>query len=97
MKVAPDARLDDGFFDVVNIGDLGALQILAKSPLLYLGKHLSIEGVTHQRALSIAARPARATDTISIELDGELPGRLPAQFEIVPKRLKVRVPRSENR
>jgi diacylglycerol kinase family enzyme len=30
---------------------------------------------------------------INIETDGELPGKLPATFEIVPKILKVRVPK----
>jgi diacylglycerol kinase family enzyme len=30
-------------------------------------------------------------DEIKLEVDGELPGRLPATFEIIPKALSVRV------
>ena len=30
---------------------------------------------------------------IHLETDGELPGKLPAVYEIVPKALKIRVPR----
>src|SRR6266480_2557026 len=29
MKIAPDAKLDDGLFDCINIGDAGAFRILA--------------------------------------------------------------------
>ena len=40
MKIAPDAKLDDGKFDVVSIGDIGAARILANAPRLYSGAHL---------------------------------------------------------
>jgi diacylglycerol kinase family enzyme len=33
-------------------------------------------------------------EEIHIEVDGELPGKLPATFEILPNALKVRVPKS---
>jgi diacylglycerol kinase family enzyme len=33
-------------------------------------------------------------DEIHLELDGELPGKLPAVFEILPNALKVRVPKN---
>src|SRR6185503_13278610 len=39
MKIAPDAKLTDGKFDVVGIGDLSALKILMSAPRIYLGSH----------------------------------------------------------
>ena len=36
MKIAPNAKLADGKFDVISIGDLGAARILANAPRLYL-------------------------------------------------------------
>jgi YegS/Rv2252/BmrU family lipid kinase len=90
MKVAPDAMLDDGRFDVVTIGDLGALKILANAHKLYRGTHLEMEQVQQSHARIVTARPARKDDKVMIEIDGELPGRLPARFEILPRALRVR-------
>jgi diacylglycerol kinase family enzyme len=92
MKVAPEALLDDGFFDVVIIGDLGALKILANAHKLYRGTHLEMEQVRQSRARIVSVRPARKDEEVLIEVDGELPGRLPATFEIRPRALRVRCP-----
>lgn len=90
MKIAPDAALDDGLLDIVAIGDLNALQILANSPQLYRGTHLSIEQVRHELARKVEARASDAKEDILIEVDGELPGRLPVTFEIIPAALRIR-------
>lgn len=92
MKIAPGATLNDNRFDIIAIGDLGALSILINAPRLYLGKHLGIEQVQHAHARHVNARPARANEEVLIEVDGELPGRLPATFEILPAALNVRCP-----
>ena len=93
MKIAPDAKLNDGLFDVVVIGDLGALDILSNGYKLYTGSHLSLEQVYHAHARRITVRPAERDTTIALECDGELPGRLPATFEILPSALRVRCPK----
>ena len=92
MKVAPDALLDDGQFDVITINDLGALKILANAHKLYRGTHLEMEEVYQAHARLVVARPARKDEAVAIEIDGELLGRLPATFEILPKELRVRCP-----
>jgi diacylglycerol kinase (ATP) len=92
MKIAPDARLNDGRFDIITIGDLGTLRILANAPRLYMGKHLGMQQVHHHLAARLTARPAKTDALVSIEVDGELPGRLPATFEILPRALRVRCP-----
>lgn len=93
MKIAPEAKLTDGMLDVVTIGDLGPLKIFTNAPRLYLGAHLSMPEVGHALAKTITARPANKTEEVAIELDGELPGRLPATFQILPDALRVRCPR----
>jgi YegS/Rv2252/BmrU family lipid kinase len=45
MKIAPDARLDDGFFDVVNIGDIKTAKIILNAYTLYRGTHLNLKEV----------------------------------------------------
>src|SRR5512132_195189 len=92
MKIAPDAKLTDGKFDVISIGDLGAARILANAPRLYLGAHLSMEKVGHALATKIVARPVDGDRRIEIEVDGEIPGQLPATFQILPRALRVRCP-----
>jgi diacylglycerol kinase (ATP) len=90
MKIAPHAKLNDGKFDVVSVGVLGAFKIFTNAPRLYLGAHLGMQQVGHALAAKVLARPAAKTEEISIEVDGELPGRLPATFQIVPNALQVR-------
>jgi diacylglycerol kinase (ATP) len=91
MKIAPDAKLTDGKFDIVSIGDLSALKIFTSAPRVYTGSHLSMSEVNHTLARKISVRPADRDTDIALELDGELPGRLPATFQIVPQALRVRV------
>lgn len=92
MKIAPNAKLTDGKFDVVSIGDLGAARIFANAPRLYLGAHLGMAEVGHALATKILARPIETGQRIEIEADGEIPGHLPATFQILPKALRVRCP-----
>lgn len=92
MKIAPDAKLADGKFDVVSIGDLGATRLMANAPRIYLGAHLGMSEVGHVLAKKISARPAEKDEIVQIEVDGELPGFLPATFQIIPKALCVRCP-----
>jgi YegS/Rv2252/BmrU family lipid kinase len=90
MKIAPNARLTDGKFDVVTVGDISALKIITSAPRLYFGSHLSMSEVGHTLAKRVIAQPADRNHKIILEIDGELPGRLPAQFQIIPGALKVR-------
>jgi YegS/Rv2252/BmrU family lipid kinase len=91
MKIAPNAKLDDGLFDVVAVGDVSAATILTNSYRLYLGTHLGMHEVNHARARRLSARPASGEE-VKLEVDGELVGRLPAEFEILPAALRVRCP-----
>src|SRR5207249_5276924 len=78
MKIAPDAKLDDGYFDVVTIGDASAFRILTNAPRLYFGAHLRMSEVTHALAKQVVARPVNKDKEVRVELDGEVVGRLPS-------------------
>ena len=90
MKIAPDAKLTDGKFDVVGIGDLGAMKIFTSAPRVYFGSHLSLPQVSHALARKVTVRPAERGADVDLEVDGELPGKLPATFQIIPQALSVR-------
>lgn len=97
MKIAPNAKLTDGKFDVISIGDLGAARILANAPRLYIGAHLGMSEVGHALAARVVARAVDNDQCIEIEVDGELPGHLPATFQILPKALRIRCPQVSQR
>lgn len=92
MMIAPEAKLDDGFLDVINIGDIKTAKVILNAYTLYRGTHLDLVEVKDTLAKRIEARPQNAHDEVHIEIDGELPGKLPAVYEVVPKALRVRIP-----
>jgi YegS/Rv2252/BmrU family lipid kinase len=88
MKIAPEAELDDGFFDVVAVGDMGVGDFLLRGHKLYRGTHLSLDKVSCRRARKVIAEPLDA-EPVRLDVDGEAPGRLPATFEILPGALRL--------
>ena len=92
MMIAPEAKIADGFLDVINIGDIKTAKILLRAYTLYRGTHLALTEVKDRRAKRIEARPFNDGEEVHIEVDGELLGKLPAVYEVVPEALKVRVP-----
>lgn len=91
MMIAPDAKIDDGLFDVVNIGDLGTAKIMANAISLYRGTHTAMPEVKSKKASRVEISPADPNEEILIETDGELPGKLPALYEIIPNAIRVRI------
>jgi YegS/Rv2252/BmrU family lipid kinase len=90
MKICPEAKLDDGSFDLVAVGDLGRMEVLAKIHRIYSGDHLSMKEVRSVRCRHLSVAPADPGAEIPVEIDGETPGRLPASFEIRQGALRIR-------
>jgi YegS/Rv2252/BmrU family lipid kinase len=89
MKLAPEARQDDGLFEVVTIGDVTKLDFLTTAPKLYSGRYLSHPKVELLRSPSVVIS---AAEPLPLEVDGEPIGSTPARFEVVPSALRLRVP-----
>lgn len=92
MLIARDAKLDDGLLDVVNVGDISTAKLLLSAHTLYRGTLGNLNEVNVKRARKIEISAADNSREIHIETDGELPGKLPAIYEIVPNALRVRFP-----
>jgi YegS/Rv2252/BmrU family lipid kinase len=92
MMVAPDAKPDDGLFDVVIIGSSPKAKAMADMKLLYTGQHVNRPNVRVVRAHKVVAAPVAETKgrPVFIEADGENVGKLPATFEILPRALNLR-------
>ncbi|MDT8447738.1 MAG: diacylglycerol kinase family lipid kinase [bacterium] len=88
MWIAPQARNNDGYLEVVVLGDLNPLEVVTKFAHIYRGTHLGMPNVYHYRAQSLEAQ---CDPTSWIDLDGEAPGQLPAKFEVLPLALTLRI------
>jgi YegS/Rv2252/BmrU family lipid kinase len=88
MKLAPDARQDDGLFDVVLIGDVTKIDFLTTAPKLYSGRYLSHPKVELLRGSAVTVE---AAEPLPLEVDGEPVGTTPARFEVVRSALRLRV------
>ncbi|MBS0278137.1 MAG: diacylglycerol kinase family lipid kinase [Proteobacteria bacterium] len=92
MKVAPNARPDDGLFDVIVMGGTPKSRAAADMKLIYTGEHLNNPAVRALRGSRVVAVPVAETGghPVLVEVDGESAGRLPATFEILPRALNLR-------
>jgi diacylglycerol kinase (ATP) len=82
MRIAPNARVDDGFFDWVIVPGMPRLSLLGKFPLLYSGSHVRDPQILQGRGRVIEARGVAGP--IRLDVDGESLGALPARFEVLP-------------
>lgn len=94
MMIAPEAKINDGFFDVVNIGDISTAKILLNAHTLYRGTHTDLKEVKSTLAQKVEVSSFDPSTEILLETDGELPGKLPSVYNLIPKALRVRVPKT---
>ncbi|RJO73060.1 MAG: diacylglycerol kinase family lipid kinase [Myxococcales bacterium] len=87
MMIAPQAEPDDGLFDIVVLGDLTKWEIISGSGDVYKGAHLSQPKISHMRGRKVTAE---SDQEVLIDMDGEAPGRLPCEFEILPRVLPLK-------
>jgi YegS/Rv2252/BmrU family lipid kinase len=89
MMLAPDAKLDDGLFDVVLISDMARLKLLRALPTVFHGSHVALPEVEIVRARDVrlaADRPFR------VFADGDPVSDLPAHLYVDPGAVQVIVP-----
>jgi diacylglycerol kinase (ATP) len=89
MKVAPDARLDDGLFDAVLVRGFRFLEFCRHGWKLMNGSHVTHPKVSVVKGRKVEAWPGEGEEVL-LELDGDQLGRLPATFEIFPCNLLVK-------
>jgi len=93
MRIAPDARLDDGLLDVVVVAAASRRELVRSLPTVYDGAHVQLDEVTvvRGRRVELVAGPGRP---VPVGGDGEalgvLPGAgAPAVVEVLPGALSV--------
>jgi YegS/Rv2252/BmrU family lipid kinase len=84
--IAPGAKLDDDQLNVCIFDSDSRLEYMGYAALAVPGKHTDCENVTYVESRLIRADAAQET---WVQLDGELVGTLPMNFEILPHSLTV--------
>jgi len=87
MMPAPNAEIDDGFFDILLMGDLNRMEVLSQMASIYKGKHLAHPKVEIFRGKEMVAT---SEETVLHDVDGEAPGRLPSTYAILPGAIRLK-------
>ena len=90
MKISPQARLDDGRLDFVLVRGMKMLEFFLNSWKIYLGTHLAHPKIDLYRCRRVEAVAEDPQEEVVIELDGDVFGRLPATFDVLPLSLSVK-------
>lgn len=91
MLVAPQARCDDGVFDVTIVDEVSLAELLLNIKKLFDGTLPTYRKV---RTLRAEALEILAPAPVNSEADGELIGATPLRFSTLPKQIQVVVRRS---
>jgi diacylglycerol kinase (ATP) len=89
IRLAPDARLDDGWLDLVIVEDHSVLQILALLPRLLKSGELRTPQVKRFRVQTVKFTTERLC---MFHGDGEILGPAPVEIEVVPEAVRVLAP-----
>lgn len=84
MRLAPDARLDDGYLDLVTIEPMSITRAIASLPRLFNGKLASDPAVRMMRCRSVTIR---SDPPCGVELDGQSCGTTPLSLGVMPAAL----------
>jgi len=82
----PGASLDDRTLDVIMIEHLSIRRLLRSALYPILRVHRPIRGI---RTLQVSRLRVQTREAMDVTLDGEIAGKLPGTFEIVPAGLRV--------
>jgi len=92
MLTSPNADPSDGRFDVVFVGPIGRLRLLRGLQRFRAGTHLSLPEVRTWKATSFVVHGERPDEIV--EADGDIVGKLPVRYDILPGAIRVMVPAS---
>ena len=89
MRIAPDARFDDGQLDICIVSDVDKFKLFCLFPTVYFGRHLSIPEVEYFRAERLRVETERPLDVYA---DGEYICATPIEVSVAANALRVVVP-----
>ena len=89
MKIAPEAKMDDGALDVCVVGGMDPFKLFCMFPTVYYGRHLRISNVEYFQASHLRVETERPLDVYA---DGEYVCRTPVEVSVAKAALRVVIP-----
>ena len=90
-RFCPDAKIDDGLFDILVVGDINVSSFFRHLPEIYRGKSLiGHPAVSFYRGRHVRILEAEG-DRLGVEVDGETLGFIPAEFHNLHHRIQLKV------
>jgi diacylglycerol kinase (ATP) len=91
FKITTEADLYEDRFEIMALTTQSGFKYLSYLPPLWMGKLRGMDGVHFYKADSIVCEPMDSSPVYA-QVDGEPLARLPIEFKIVPRALKLLVP-----
>jgi diacylglycerol kinase (ATP) len=91
LRLAPEARLEDGRLDLVLLENLGALEIARMLPRLAVSGEIRTERIQRHRVTRARIETERPC---AFHADGEIIGMTPVEITVVPGAMRVWRPRA---
>jgi len=85
-KLMPDARIDDGLLDVIALKKCNLAEFIRVVSMAQRGDHFNDPNVLYFRTQRLEVT---SPNNVLLNLDGELGGKLPGVFEVLPHHLRV--------
>jgi diacylglycerol kinase (ATP) len=89
MKIAPQARLDDGKLDLCIVRAMDTFKLFCLFPTVYFGRHLGFREVEYTQTQSVKIETELPFDVYA---DGEYVCQTPVEFSVAQNALEVVVP-----
>jgi len=89
MNFAPGASASDGLLDVVTVCRLSRAGLLRELARIHRGGHLANPKVKLARGTSVRVETLNPAGSLAIEADGDVRGRTPVEFRVMPSALRV--------
>ncbi|QNO14504.1 diacylglycerol kinase family lipid kinase [Alkalicella caledoniensis] len=86
MELAPMAKIDDGYIEVITLVNMGKVELLYNLSKVYKGTHIGHPKVKHYRCKKLSVS---SDEPLPLEIDGENPGFGGVSYGVVQKAIKV--------
>jgi len=87
MKLTPDAKLNDGLFDVLSIYEMSIYRRLLSFSKVYSGTHILEPYCSVKRCKKLMIQ---SDNQVTLEADGEMLGNSPFNIELLPAAISVK-------
>ncbi|SFJ45705.1 diacylglycerol kinase [Thermoflavimicrobium dichotomicum] len=88
-RIAPEARINDGFLDVLIISKVNIPELVQLAAQAYKGEHISNSRVIYFQTDQIELKTGK---DLPLNLDGEWGGEIQGSFSVLPRHLEVFCP-----